>query len=522
MIVDAVELEDGAIVRADVCVVGAGAAGIALALELRDRGLEVVVLEGGGLELEPDAQALYASAQVGIQTDPLDVNRLRVLGGTTGHWGGWCFPLDESDFEERPWIPHSGWPFARAALDDDYATAHRILGFDAFDYDFRRWRTDEEVRDDVGLDTPTLRNFVIHRSRPPIRLGTAYRDALRDARDVRVVLHANALEIEVDGEARTATGVRASTLAGRALRVHARRYVVATGAVENARLLLASTSVQREGLGNGRDLVGRFFLQHPQVVEAHWATDPGMEAMVGRGSTSPHAIVATAVTPAAARAERMAGYHVLVLGGGSPHRKGILGPVREAVEQLRAIYDPAGGERLERDVAAFVAGVEHDARGAREGFVATLAERPEQVPNPDSRITLGEERDALGMRRVVMDWRLGELDLHTLARGRALVAKELGRLGLGRVRDWPAGYDPSARGAGYLHGGHHHFGTTRMSDDPARGVVDRNARVHGIDNLYVAGSSVFPTCGFANPTLTIVALAVRLARELRRSLGAEG
>jgi len=517
VILDANDLDPGAVIAADVCIVGAGAAGITLALELRGRGLDVVVLEGGGLELESESQALNAAAQVGIQTDPLEVNRLRVFGGTTGHWGGWCFPLDESDFEARSWIPYSGWPFARSALDADYARAHEILGFEEVDYDFRRWRTPEEERDDVGLDTDVLRNFVIHRSRPPIRLGTAYRDALRDAPEVRVVLHANAVEIEASEDARAVTGVRAATLGGREIRVSAKQVVLATGAVENARILLSSTSVQREGLGNGRDLVGRFFLQHPQVVEARWATEPGAEAMLGRDSAADHAIVATAVTARAARAERMANYHVLVFGGGSPHRGSLLGPVREAVEQLREIY---GEANLERDIAAFVAGVERDASSARDGFVATLAERPEQVPNPDSRIALGDERDALGMRRVAMDWRLSELDLHTLARGRALLAKELGRLGLGRVRDWPRDYDPSERNAAYLHGGHHHFGTTRMSDDPSRGVVDRNARVHGVANLYVAGSSVFPTCGFANPTLTIVALAVRLARELRRANGA--
>lgn len=518
MLIDAAELDPGTVVEADVCIVGAGAAGISLALELRASGLSVSLLEGGGLEVEAASQELYRASQQGIATDPLDGNRLRVFGGTTGHWGGWCFPLDASDFEARPWVPHSGWPFPRSELDGDYAAAHRILDIDDVDYDYRRWLRDEERRAGLGLETEVLRNFVIHRSWPPIRMGTAYREALGDDPDVTVVTHANVVELEADETASAVTGVRASTLGHRELRARARRYVLAAGTVENARLLLASSSVQPEGLGNGRDLVGRFFMQHPQVTQARWASEEHAGARLQRETAWEHALVATAITPEAARENRMLNYHFLVFRGYASHDGGGLGPAREAWARVRRVY---GRHSFERAVAAFVAEVDAGAAGGGAPALAKLAERPEQAPNPESRIRLGGERDALGMRRVVMDWRLGELDRHTLARGRELVALELGRLGLGRVRDWPEGYDPTEPGGPFLHGGNHHFGTTRMHDDPARGVVDRHARVHGIRNLYVAGGSVFPTTGFANPTLTIVALALRLARELRRSLAVD-
>ncbi len=514
VLVDASELERDAVVEADVCVVGAGAAGIALALALRDRGVEVVLLEGGGLELEAGSQALCEAAQEGIETDPLHLNRLRVFGGTTGHWGGYCFPLEASDFEARPWVPYSGWPFSRRELDPHYEAAHRLLGLESIDYDYRRWLTAEQARDGVGLDGPVLRNYVIQVSVPAIRMGAAYRDTLQADRRVRVVLHANALEIEGNQTASEVTGVRASTLTGHRIRARAQRYVLAVGAVENARLLLASSSVQREGLGNGRDLVGRFFMQHPQIVQALWAHEVGAGADLGRTGSARHIGIATRITPEVSRRERMLDYHFLLLGEGGPHREGVLAPVLEAVDQLRAVYSE---RTLERAVAGFVASLSAGVSRRGAGSLSPIGERVEQAPNPDSRIRLGEQRDALGMRRVVMDWRLGELDLHTLARGRALLAQELGRLGLGRLRDWPPGYDP--RSSGFLHGGHHHFGTTRMHDDPSQGVVDRNARVHGVANLYVAGGSVFPTSGFANPTLTIVALALRLAAELARSLG---
>ena len=144
----------------------------------------------------------------------------------------------------------------------------------------------------------------------------------------------------------------------------------------------------------------------------------------------------------------------------------------------------------------------------------------EQAPNPDSRVSLVEERDALGLPRIALDWRLTELDKRSLQAGHQAVALELGRTGLGRlqIEDWLTAdvttWTPT------LTGGHHHIGTTRMSEDPARGVVDGDCRVHGIANLYVAGSSVFPTSGSANPTLTVVALALRLAAHLEQRLAA--
>lgn len=143
----------------------------------------------------------------------------------------------------------------------------------------------------------------------------------------------------------------------------------------------------------------------------------------------------------------------------------------------------------------------------------------EQAPHPDSRVTLDGERDALGMPRVVLDWRLSPIDRHTIAFAFRRSVDGLTQAGLGQVTLEPWIETPDLD-SGEFEGGYHHMGTTRMSDTPTSGVVDRHCRVHGVHNLYIAGPSVFPTSGCANPMLTIVALALRLAGHLSDGLGA--
>jgi len=507
MFLEAVEVDPKAGLEADVCIVGAGAAGITLALELRDSGLSVLLLESGGFEVDSLNQALYGAEQVGVSTDPLHLNRLRVFGGTTGHWGGVCFPLDDLDFEVRSWVPYSGWPFSRSELDAGYVAAHRILKIDDPDYRVERWMSPEDLEAGVLLQSDLLRNFIIKMSRPPVRMGTEYRATLEADPKLRVVFHANAVEVEVNESASSVGAIRVQTLGGAEFRVKARRFVLASGALENARLLLASNSVAKTGLGNDRDLVGRFFMQHIQVDHLIWAGDWEALRPLGRGTTQLDTGIATSITPEAAREYQMGNWYCLRFERYSPSRRQL---VRRTLRQLRSIYLE---EDIEENVAAFVAGLEQEVGSEVKSSAVRIAERPEQAPNPDSRVWLGEERDALGMRRLVMDWRITDFERHTLDSARMILIRELGRLGMGRIRDWPDDYVP---GEGFLHGGNHHYGTTRMHDDPSQGVTDRNARVHGIENLYIAGGSIFPTSGVASPTVTIIALAARLASELKK------
>ena len=491
MFLDAQEVT--ADLRADVCIVGAGAAGIPLALQLGKKH-RVVLLESGGFEYEPETQDLYAGRQTGIRTDELVQARLRYLGGTTGHWGGWVRPMDKLDFEARDWVPHSGWPIARSDLNPYYDRAHHVCRVKDRKYDPEHWTPPKLRRQGVVLEDPTFHNVVFHTGTGPLRFGTYYREALEKSERIQAVLHANAVDLDTDPEARHVTGIQVSTLGKRRFRVAARHHVLALGTVENARLLLHSDRVQKEGLGNGRDLVGRFFLQHPAIKKLIFQAPFPTHMSVGRTGLRRDVKITTGLRPEAARRHLLLNHHFLV------HRN-------EVDDEL-----PLAPEIRQLMVAMGEAKAAHPAGWG----LMFLEERPEQAPNPDSRVTLDDERDALGMRRVVLDWRLTELDLHTLHEVQRLFLESF--RGRGRLYGWNEGYDPTRVRRRFVHGGYHHYGTTRMHDDPARGVVDARCRVHGIDNLHVAGGSVFPTTGYANPTLTIVALALRLADELERLL----
>ena len=516
MIEDARRLPEDTLIETDLAIIGAGAAGITLARELAGTNLQICLLESGGLEFEQDTQNLYRGENGGRWYFPLDSARLRYFGGSTNHWGGWCRPLTPIDFEARDWIPHSGWPITRAELDPYYERAQPVTETGPFRYDATAF-WEEQVGAKMlpfsrGLITTTFFQYS-----PPTRFGTRYRKDIEQAGNVRALLHATVTEIETNAAGAEVTGLRVACLGGPSFRVRARRYILATGAIENARLLLLSNRVQPAGVGNTRDLVGRYFMEHPHlpgVANLVTSRPEAFNAAYTQHLSLADSIVHSALIPTEAllRRERLQ-HAVFTIGVMDVYTAENLAGATPADERrARDIFN------LQRDLGPPRA-TDHPPAGYNDwppagalGANCALGCACEQAPNPDSRVTLAEERDALGSRRARLDWRLTETDKLSLNRIVRAMAEEFGALGLGRVRpalsddaDWP----------GEVLGGYHHMGTTRMADSPEHGVVDANCRVHGVANLYIAGSSVFTTGGASNPTLTLVALALRLADHLR-------
>ncbi len=512
MILDARSLPAGTIIDADIVVVGAGAAGISIARELAGTRHRVVVLESGGFEFAAETQALYAGEVVDDRYDPLDATRLRYFGGSTNHWEGNCRPFDEIDFEARPWVPHSGWPFGRDALVPYYRRAEAICETGSFDYGNSSWPGQD---DDAPLPfDPARIQTGIYRRGPPTRFGQAYREDLVRADNVTVYLHANVVEIETDDTAARATGLRCATLSGIGFRVTGHRYVLACGAIENARLMLLSDRRRRGGLGNGGDLVGRFFTDHRLLASSRMApSDPDMAVRAYDVDRRFHGIL---ILPAGVqRREELLNITVVLQA---------VGQRSAGVASLKSIVDAVGDGSLPEDLGAHVRNVAGDIDGVgRALFRKVVGGRPpvgflnfhsrvEPAPNPDNRVTLADTRDSLGLRQARVDWRLGEREVRSIRRTHELIGLEAGRTGTGRVQVDVSSETWLRRS---VNSGHH-IGTLRMHDDPRQGVVDANCRVHGIGNLYVAGSAVFPTAGCSNPTLTLVALALRLAEHLNR------
>ncbi|MEM7212887.1 MAG: FAD-binding protein, partial [Pseudomonadota bacterium] len=242
--------------------VGAGAAGIAIAHEFVGCNERVALVESGDLEFRHRNQRLYDGANVGIENYALCRSRFRVFGGSTTQWGGQCRPLDPIDFEARDSMADSGWPFSRADLDEHYRRAQSICNLGPFDYQPERWATEDLPSLPIDRESLTVQ---IYQFSYPMNFGQAYREEVTTAGNIDLYLNANAVEILTDEGARAVSGLRVATLNGRQHRIVAKHYVLACGGIENPRLMLASNSVVRPGLGNDRDLVGRYFMDHPYL-----------------------------------------------------------------------------------------------------------------------------------------------------------------------------------------------------------------------------------------------------------------
>ncbi len=526
----------------DLCIIGAGAAGITLARTLAQSGLRILLLESGGPGFEAEAQAFAAGQQVPAVGDlqmpglhyrnTLLASRLRQLGGSTGHWGGWCMPLQPNDFARRPWVAHSGWPIEYAALVPYYQQAQAICELGPFNYDDDLWRL--AGLDPLPLSAMPLRGCYWQLS-PPTRFAR-YADALADHPDVHLWLHARVLKLHLTSDGGEVGAVALAGPDEQPYRLRAARVVLAGGGIENARLLLLSSDEAPAGIGNDHDQVGRYFLEHPHVPVAD-VVPQDLSRM--RAYFEPRQLR----LPAGYARERVELIPALRLAASRQQERGLLNGSVQLFSQLRAA--PAGpgvaalqalraawrrGE-LPEDTAAVlrealsgsgeIAGVGWRVlRGqpARPRVLdwAVLFARIEQAPDPASRIQLGRERDPGGQPQAVLDWRLGEAEWQTARQLAVDAAQVLAATGIARVRLMPWLRTPDGPWHERLEGGNHHMGTTRMAASPRQGVVDADCRVFGVANLYVAGSSVFPTSGFANPTLTLVALTLRLAAHLRR------
>ena len=547
MIEDANLLADGAALSADICLIGAGAAGIAMALELAGSARSVLLLESGGLEAEPATQDLYAGSVVDERLhSPPDRYRQRRFGGTTTIWGGRCMPRDAIDFEVRDYVPHSGWPITRAAMMPYYAEANRLCEAGAFAYTAEE-AFDRPTRPIIeGFEESIFSANTLERFSCPTDFATRYGRKLETARNVRVLLHANATALHVNGDGTAIDAVTVRNLRGGRFAVRSAHYVLATGGLEAARLLLASRDVLPNGIGNGHDVVGRYYMCHIAGTVGAIAID-GPPAAVWHGyeiaDDGTYCRRRFALRESVQRAQKIGNFiarlhHPRITD--PRHRNGILSLLflakmfipyeyrirlhgsepTTAAMWLQHVVNVALGPA---DAARFAWHMLRDRKLAERKFPSVIIQskanlysldfHAEQQPNPASRVSLSADADAFGMPRLHVDWRYTAGDVDTVRRAIALLAQEIRRQRLGAFD-----YDDAALEAEmtrYGAYGGHHIGTARMGSDPHSSVVDTECRIHGLRNLYVAGAAVFPTSSQANPTLTVVALALRLAAHLR-------
>jgi choline dehydrogenase-like flavoprotein len=494
--IDARTVPEGETIETDLAIIGGGPAGISLALALAGTPIRMALFESGGMEFDPSTQELYAGTETGYRYLKLDGSRLRYLGGSTNHWGGWCRPLSEIDFEARDWMPHSGWPFSRKEIEPFFERAQALVEAGPFIYDraaaLAKPLGDPLVLGKGGVYTSWFQFSKMRESVLPTHFGERYAEDLRRIDGLTTYTYANLTALRLARDAGRIDHLDIATLSGRRFKVRPRIAVLACGAIENARILLASRDVAAAGVGNAHDLVGRFFADHP--IPRDCAT-----LVVFDGKLAPFYPNNVNLQGATLRA---------ALSPTESYQR-----ARKVPGSLTTVENEVKLDALGRAVVATAAdalGV--DASGARAFSVGCGLE---MMPDRNCRLKLTNERDALGMPRLKLEMRLADSNFahyrETMKElGRQLLMSRTGMIRLNQkthsewlsVMDW----------------GNHHMGTTRMNDDPKKGVVDANAKVHGVGNLYVAGSSVFPTYGASNPTMNLVALALRLARHLRSEL----
>ena len=503
------------------CVVGAGAAGISVTRRLLALGHRVVLLESGGLDYEAPTAGLNAGETVGEDYYPLEDSRLRFFGGTTAIWGGRCAELDPIDLERRDYVPHSGWPIAWKELERWYDQARPLFGLPPK-------RPDPDDLRRAGVKLPRFEELETPLWTFDRRFNRFAWESCADLEaDPRcqVVTHATVTAFVPDG--RAIGRVEARSLGSGRLAVRAKAFVLAAGGIENPRLLLAS------GLGNEHDQVGRYFMEHPharggRVVDgAAWRLLKAFGRRHRVGGEDLAALIAP--SQALQRREGILNTSLTIVARQPQGRRQFIG--MKAYGGLKHSMAPTKRGRALWMVTKKAAGwAQRHIDPARPWLLHKLGNlevallvRGEQAPNPDSRVTLAAEKDAAGVPRVKLDWRLSEIDVRSVAVLVDSLGRELERLGLGRVE--PAEWLPTGRWrtdplvSSHPIGGYHHMGTTRMGDDPKTSVTDPAGRLHGMPNLWVAGSSLFPTGGWANPTLTIVALALRSAEKISAELG---
>jgi len=500
MLIDALSLDSGISLEESIVIVGAGAAGITIACEFEKIGLNAILIESGDFNPDSETQNLYkgfvdSTSPNSLPHEPIDKYRARFFGGTTNWWGGACLPYDEIDFLKKTVTSNSGWPISRESLDQYYSRANEYFGINLVDFNLppKSKLGSREVIDGLSSSSIFKTKYWLLKENK-VNFGKKYKNKLKNSKNIKILLNANVISLEQKNESIEHLIVK--TINNKKFTVRGKKIILAMGGLEIPRILLASKSHSRNGVGNNFDLVGRFYSPHVNATHGILILNPKVKVDRKYEKLSKGIL-----------------YRKFISLSDDYIKKGYM----NCKILLESIDTVEKNELTEHVYKLF-----HPMTGINEiynkildkkNFAFALNGAFDQVPNYDSGIKLSKEKDVLGTPKIILKHAITEQDKKAYSDFYKLLAITVGSYGLGRFC-----YDKSMR---YLfkyiegyHGASHHTGMTRMAIKPSEGVVDVNCKVFGLSNLYISSASIFPTASHANPTYTIVALSIRLAEHL--------
>lgn len=529
-IVDAKELETER-VETDVCIVGGGAAGITLADALSGGSRDVCLVESGDSTPDWDTQELYDLTSTGYPIRENFMSRARYFGGSCNLWAGRSMLLSLFDVGERGWAGCESWPIDYQELCRYFEPAAELLGLPPVDwFDEQTYLSKMTAVESELFAGPALSPTVSLWGKKPKRFAADHKTDLSRSPNTQVLLNGNVVSLELSENGNQIQSAMVKTLTGKTLRIEAQDFVLACGGLENARLLLASRDRQPEGVGNRHDLVGRFYMDHPRCVygTVKLSDRTRLKTLSGFPFRHGKSQLGIRLSTDIQRQEGLLNHYATLEAEFSQYaeasyqsfvqtmkvllRRGYAGKRRDVGHSKLTdipdlIYLLTPKELVPHSVYRFYWELRHRLLRQRASGNRIVVYFCEQPPNRESRVVLSDAIDPLGSPRLELQWQLGPEVERTLYRFHSLLQQRLAESGLGVLEtpdSQPIFTDAS-----------HHMGTTRMSVSPRSGVVDVDCKVHGLENLFISGSSVFPNGSHVSPTLAIVALSLRLADRLK-------
>jgi len=513
---------DHNLIETDILIVGSGPAGISLGLQFEGTKHRVIILESGGRSPKPEYENLNTGKNTGPLFLDLSNSRKRCLGGASKIWAGVCRPLEVEDFQKRKAVPFSGWPISKKDLDPYYNDAAKLVGIDPSLLYQEGWDRDFEVAVNFPFDKKLNSNvkgkLFQQISTDQRDFGVKYEKNLENSKNIRVLLHGTLTDIKLSSSSEVVSEVEVSSLDNKKRAIRAEKIILACGALENPRILLLANKSHKKGLGNSRGNVGRYFMSHPGFSAIAQIIKQDGRSCPKKAKLHEEKLQMNIEFNEKIKNKKLLIGHNFTFKNKEKKDLRLARKIKRRLlsgeltfSEVWDIYLNMPYSSAFRDAACKIQGKDY----FREDWYGGVA--IEQIPNPNSRLSLENDIDSFGQKKISFHWdKISDLERESVRKIVRTMGIELGRLGMGRLK-----YEENLIDGSVFEISdsiNHQMGTTRMADSPKDGVVDKDCRVFGINNLYIAGGSVFATAGSVNPTFTIIALSLRLADHLKHTL----